>query len=189
MNNNDETFKMPVEITESEMNQFRPKLIKFNSLLLGRRLIIPLSDNLDLNYKAKIKGDAEGLCTNKPLKKYYTETVDIVSSALAKNPDGKLVVIFNGDPKLQYALTGDTSAVMNATPQNVNDAILEYESNGTKTPFYDVRLVTEHLEGLNKLTIQAIDKFIDELACQSQALTNINKLAKTDMDEYLNSIG
>lgn len=184
-----ETFKMPVEITENEMNQFRPKLIKFTGLLLGRRLIIPLSDNLDLKYKAKVKGDIEGLYTGKPLKKYYTETVDIVSSALSKNPDGKLVVIFNGDPKLQFPLTGDTSEIINATPQNINDAILEYEANGTKTPFYDVRLVTEHLEGLNKMTMQSIEKFVDELASQSQALSNINKIAKNDMEEYLNSIG
>lgn len=46
-------FKNPEGFTQQEITQLRTKVIAFSRALVGRRLAIPVSDNLDLNYKKK----------------------------------------------------------------------------------------------------------------------------------------
>lgn len=70
-------FKNPEGFTQQEITQLRTKVIAFSRALVGRRLAIPVSDNLDLNYKKKMAGDMPGLVLANPMKKYMIETVDL----------------------------------------------------------------------------------------------------------------
>ena len=63
-------FKNPEGFTQQEITQLRTKVIAFSRALVGRRLAIPVSDYLDLNYKKKLAGDMPGLVLANPMKKY-----------------------------------------------------------------------------------------------------------------------
>ena len=75
--NYESVFKNPEGFTQQEVSSLRTKVIAFSRALVGRRLAILVSDNLDLNYKKKLAGDMTGLVLANPMKKYMIETVDL----------------------------------------------------------------------------------------------------------------
>ena len=75
-------FKNPEGFTQQEITQLRTKVIAFSRALVGRRLAIPVSDNLDLNYKKKIAGDMNNESTYSNKNPYV------------KDDEGKLDHIF-----------------------------------------------------------------------------------------------
>lgn len=182
-------FKVPGNFTETEIAQMRVKIMAFNRLLAGRRLVIPLSDNLDLNYKRKKSGEMSGLVLDKPMKKYYVETVDLLTTDIVRLANGKVVIEFNGDEKLQFDLKMSTDDIVSASAKDVNDAILEYEATGRKRFFWNAKMVTEVITSLNESNLKDINDMIDELSNQGCSLEQINKLTRDDTKAYYDSIG
>lgn len=190
MNSNYESvFKNPEGFTQQEISQFRMSVTAYGKALIGRRLAIPISDNLDMNYKKKIAGDMPGLTLSTPLKKYMIETVDLWSIDVVRLANGKVVMIFNNDEKLQFDICKDIDTIVKASPKDVQDAILEFEATGKKRFFWNVRMVTECINSLNESNLSDINNFIDELALQGNALENVNKINQDDTDSYYKSIG
>ena len=188
-NSKESIFKVPGNFTETEIAQMRCKIMAFNRLLAGRRLVIPLSDNLDLNYKRKKSGELNGLVLDKPMKKYFVETVDLLTTDIVRLANGKVVMEFNGDEKLQFDLKMSTEDIVSATAKDVNDAILEYEATGRKRFFWNAKMVTEVITSLNESNLKDINDMIDELSNQGCALEQINKLTRDDTKAYYDSIG
>ena len=159
-------FKNPEGFTQQEITQLRTKVIAFSRALVGRRLAIPVSDNLDLNYKKKMAGDMPGLVLANPMKKYMIETVDLFNVDIVRTANGKIVIMFNNDEKLQFDLRADVDIVLKAGPKDVQDAILK----------------------LNQSNLTDLNNFIDELANQGASLEQINKITKDDTTAYYKSI-
>ena len=56
--------------------------------------------------------------------------------------NGKIVIMFNNDKKLQFDLRADVDIVLKACPKDVQDAILKFEATGEPSPFSNVKMVT-----------------------------------------------
>lgn len=181
-------FKNPEGFTQQEITQLRTKVIAFSRALVGRRLAIPVSDNLDLNYKKKMAGDMPGLILANPMKKYMIETVDLFNVDIVRTANGKIVIMFNNDEKLQFDLRADVDIVLKAGPKDVQDAILKFEATGERSPFWNVKMVTEVVTQLNQSNLTDLNNFIDELANQGASLEQINKTTKDDTTAYYKSI-
>lgn len=182
-------FKNPEGFTQQEISNLRIKVIAFSKALTGRRLAIPVSDNLDLNYKKKVAGDIPGLCLLNPMKKYMVETVDLWNVDIVRTANGKVVIMFNDDEKLQFDLRADIDTILKATPKDVQEAIMEFEATGKRSFFWNVRMVTDCVNSLNQSNLQDINNLIDDLANQGASLESINKIITNDTDAYYKSIG
>lgn len=64
------------------------------------------------------------------MKKYMIETVDLFNVDIVRTANGKIVIMFNNDEKLQFDLRADVDIVLKAGPKDVQDAILKFEATG-----------------------------------------------------------
>lgn len=186
--NYESVFKNPEGFTQQEVASLRTKVIAYSRTLVGRRLAIPVSDNLDLNYKKKLAGDMTGLVLANPMKKYMIETVDLFNVDIVRTANGKIVIMFNNDEKLQFDLRADVDTILKAGPKDVQDAILKFEATGERSFFWNVKMVTEVVTQLNQSNLTDLNNFIDELANQGASLEQINKITKDDTEAYYKSI-
>lgn len=186
--NYESVFKNPEGFTQQEVSSLRTKVIAYSRVLVGRRLAIPVSDNLDLNYKKKLAGDMTGLVLANPMKKYMIETVDLFNVDIVRTANGKIVIMFNNDEKLQFDLRADVDTILKAGPKDVQDAILKFEATGERSFFWNVKMVTEVVTQLNQSNLTDLNNFIDELANQGASLEQINKITKDDTEAYYKSI-
>lgn len=186
--NYESVFKNPEGFTQQEVSSLRTKVIAYSRTLVGRRLAIPVSDNLDLNYKKKLAGDMIGLVLANPMKKYMIETVDLFNVDIVRTANGKIVIMFNNDEKLQFDLRADVDTILKAGPKDVQDAILKFEATGERSFFWNVKMVTEVVTQLNQSNLTDLNNFIDELANQGASLEQINKITKDDTEAYYKSI-
>lgn len=186
--NYESVFKNPEGFTQQEVSSLRTKVIAYSRTLVGRRLAIPVSDNLDLNYKKKLAGDMTGLVLANPMKKYMIETVDLFNVDIVRTANGKIVIMFNNDEKLQFDLRADVDTILKAGPKDVQDAILKFEATGERSFFWNVKMVTEVVTQLNQSNLTDLNNFIDELANQGASLEQINKITKDDTEAYYKSI-
>lgn len=186
--NYESVFKNPEGFTQQEVSSLRTKVIAYSRVLVGRRLAIPVSDNLDLNYKKKLAGDMTGLILANPMKKYMIETVDLFNVDIVRTANGKIVIMFNNDEKLQFDLRADVDTILKAGPKDVQDAILKFEATGERSFFWNVKMVTEVVTQLNQSNLTDLNNFIDELANQGASLEQINKITKDDTEAYYKSI-
>ena len=186
--NYESVFKNPEGFTQQEVSSLRTKVIAYSRALVGRRLAIHVSDNLDLNYKKKLAGDMTGLVLANPMKKYMIETVDLFNVDIVRTANGKIVIMFNNDEKLQFDLRADVDTILKAGPKDVQDAILKFEATGERSFFWNVNMVTEVVTQLNQSNLTDLNNFIDELANQGASLEQINKITKDDTEAYYKSI-
>ena len=186
--NYESVFKNPEGFTQQEVSSLRTKVIAYSRAWVGRRLAIPVSDNLDLNYKKKLAGDMTGLVLANPMKKYMIETVDLFNVDIVRTANGKIVIMFNNDEKLQFDLRADVDTILKAGPKDVQDAILKFEATGERSFFWNVKMVTEVVTQLNQSNLTDLNNFIDELANQGASLEQINKITKDDTEAYYKSI-
>ena len=186
--NYESVFKNPEGFTQQEVSSLRTKVIAYSRALVGRRLAIPVSYNLDLNYKKKLAGDMTGLVLANPMKKYMIETVDLFNVDIVRTANGKIVIMFNNDEKLQFDLRADVDTILKAGPKDVQDAILKFEATGERSFFWNVKMVTEVVTQLNQSNLIDLNNFIDELANQGAFLEQINKINKDDTEAYYKSI-
>ena len=129
-----------------------------------------------------------GLVLANPMKKYMIETVDLFNVDIVRTANGKIVIMFNNDEKLQFDLRADVDIVLKAGPKDVQDAILKFEATGERSPFWNVKMVTEVVTQLNQSNLTDLNNFIDELANQGASLEQINKITKDDTTAYYKSI-
>ena len=186
--NYESVFKNPEGFTQQEVSSLRTKVLAYSRALVGRRLAIPVSGNLDLNYKKKLAGDMTGLVLANPMKKYMIETVDLFNVDIVRTANGKIVIMFNNDEKLQFDLRADVDTILKAGPKDVQDAILKFEATGERSFFWNVKMVTEVVTQLNQSNLTDLNNFIDELANQGASLEQINKITKDDTEAYYKSI-
>lgn len=173
--------------TSQEINQYRAIMGIFGKLY-GRRVICPLSDNVDLGHKEAEKNDINPRFA-KPIKKYYTKTVDLLKFALSKNANGKAVIIINDDPVLTFPLVpGSKPQILECTQEKVNEAIRKYEIDGTFAFFTDIDKVVEVVTTLNEQNMNDLQEFADKCLNHVSALQAINKTEKAAMEEYYKSI-
>ena len=116
------------------------------------------------------------------------ETVDLFNVDIVRTANGKIVIMFNNDEKLQFDLRADVDIVLKAGPKDVQDAILKFEATGERSPFWNVKMVTEVITQLNQSNLTDLNNFIDELANQGASLEQINKITKDDTAAYYKSI-
>lgn len=179
----------PSGLSSTEISQVRIKLTAIGKALFGKRVGYPISDNIDLNYGRKEKGEIEGLRLSSPLKKYFVETTDITAAELAKTANGKVVIEFNHDPSLQFPLSADLADIIKAEPKDVHNAIKLFEATGQKTFFCNIQMLTDVVTQLNTINIKDIEKFVDELAEQALSLESLNTLLRDENDSYYKSLG
>lgn len=182
-------FSNPAGLSDMELKQFRAKLSIIGSALFGKRLCIPVSDNLDLNYGRKEKGEIGGLRLSSPMKKYMIESVDITGAQVVRTANEKIVIMFNDREDLQFPITADITDIVKAESKDVHDAIKLFEATGEKTFFCNVQMVTDTVTNLNKANIKDIEKFIDELTEQGGSLETLNAVIETDTKDYYKSLG
>ena len=182
-------FSNPAGLSEIEMKQYRGKLTAIGTALFGRRLCIPISDNLDLNYGRKEKGEVAGLRLARPMKKYMVESVDITSADVVRRADDKVVIMFNNREDLQFPITSEVPDIIKADSTDVHDAIKEFENTGKKTFFCNVQMVCDTVTNLNRSNIKDIEKFIDELTEQGASLETLNSVITEDTKAYYQSLG
>lgn len=182
-------FKNPEGFSQQEINEMRGKVIAFGRALVGRRLAIPMSDNLSLYHKKRAAGDAPGLFLGNPMKKYFIETVDLFNVDIVRTANEKIVIMFNNDEKLQFNLRASIDSVIKATPADIHEAIKNYEATGEKSFFWDVRMVTDVITQLNKSNYTDINNFINELVNDGANLEQLNKIITDDTTNYYKSIG
>lgn len=186
--NTNVTATNPCGLTAEELKQMRIKFIGIGQTLYGRRVCYPVSDNLDLNYGRKEKGEISGLRLSSPLKKYYIESVDILEARPVTTANGKTVIEFNHDPNLQFPLSADITDIVKAEAKDVHAAIKQFEQTGQKTFFCNVQMVTDTITSLNRSNIKDIEAFIDELANQGSSLESLNNILIEDTASYYKSI-
>lgn len=182
-------FSNPAGLSDNEIKQYRGKLVVIGSALFGRRLCIPTSDNLDLNYGRKVKGEIPGLRLAVPMKKYMVESVDITSADVVRTANDKIVIMFNAREDLQFPITSEVDEIVKAESKDVHNAIKLFESTGQRTFFCNVQMVADTVTNLNKANIKDIEYFIDELTNQGAALESLNTLIETDTKDYYTSLG
>lgn len=182
-------FSNPAGLSDVELKQFRAKLSIIGSALFGKRLCIPISDNLDLNYGRKEKGEIAGLRLSSPMKKYMIESVDITGAQVVRTANEKIVIMFNDREDLQFPITADITDIVKAEPKDVHAAIKLFEATGEKTFFCNVQMVTDTVTNLNKANIKDIEKLIDELAEQEGSLETLNAVIESDTKDYYKSLG
>lgn len=179
----------PSGLSAEELKQVRIKLIGIGKALYGRRVCYPVSDNLDLNYGRKEKGEVAGLRLAVPLKKYYVESCDITTVDIVTTANGKTVIEFNHDANLQFPLSAEVSDMVKPEAKDVHAAIMEFEATGRKTFFTNVQMVTDTIAQLNRSNIKDIETFIDELTEQAVSLESLNKILIDDTNAYYKSMG
>lgn len=179
----------PSGLSAEELKQVRIKLIGIGKALYGRRVCYPLSDNLDLNYGRKEKGEVGGLRLATPLKKYYIESCDITTVDIVTTANGKTVIEFNHDANLQFPLSAEVTDMVKPEAKDVHAAILEFENTGRKTFFTNVQMVTDTIAQLNRSNIKDIEAFVDELTEQAVSLESLNKIVVDETKAYYTSIG
>jgi hypothetical protein len=182
-------FTHPEKFTQSEIANLRSKIVAFGQTLIGRRIVCPICDNLDLNYLRKVNREITGLTTNKPLKKCMVETVDILSVDIVKNVNDQVMIQFNGDPELQFDLKSDITNITAATTDDVHEALRKYAATKERTPFYNVKMVTDVVTAENNNTRNLIISMVDELMSQGASLEVINKATQDDTQSYYESLG
>lgn len=179
----------PSGLSLEQLNSMRLRISKIAGSLIGRRICYPVSDNLDLNYGRKEKGEIPGLRLATPLKKYFVEVADITAAEVITTASDKVVIQFNKKEDLQFTLSADPTEIFAAEPKDVHAAIKLFEATGQKKFFYNVQMVTDTITALNRTNMSDIEKFVDELTEQSIALENLNKIITSDADAYYKSMG
>jgi hypothetical protein len=177
---------MENNFTPQELNQYRVVMQVFGQLY-GRKVVCPLSDNLDLNHKENEKKGVNPRFAQ-PIKKFYTKTVDLTSFELSKNANGKPVIIINHDPQLTFPLvTGDKPSILECDQKAVNEALIQYEQTGKVSFFTDLEKVNDVITTLNEQNAADLEDFADKCITQAGALRTLNKSEKAIVDEYYKS--
>lgn len=149
--------------------------------LLGKRLVTVRFENIDLNYNEKLQKDPYGLPA-KPFKKYFCEYHDITAIEALILPDGKKVIEFNKNPKLQFALKEPKFYDVST------DAITKAVESSTPIFFSDYKACSEQVQLMNERVASDIENMMNVLMNQIEVLKSINSQEKASYLEYADSL-
>lgn len=172
-------------ISTAEAEQYRSQLLKIGNLY-GKRIVIPMSDYVDLKHAEKMR-NGDNMLTQ-PIRKYYVETVDILSLTPLRRPDNVIVIIVNGNEKLRFPLTSTPVLLEKKNLQDVFNAFKLHEGTGEITPFSDVQLVTDACNEMNCSNAKKLRELADEYLQQASAIDSINDVLMKSTANYFESI-
>ena len=160
--------------------------------LLGMNLIRIKRTNVDADYSNKEREGKQRLAN--PIWLHCVERIRIRQAELLDVGDGKMVVQFNRDPKLQLDLAGakDISDIIKKpTVQEVVSAIAS-ESTGLPQFFTDDKTATELTISFNERSRKEISSMMETLSRQAQALADANRAmedsCRLNMAQYGQSV-
>lgn len=160
--------------------------------LLGMNLIRIKRTNVDADYSNKEREGKQRLVN--PIWLHGVERIRIRQAELVDVGDGKMVVQFNRDPKLQLDLAGakDISDIIKKpTVQEVVSAIAS-ESTGLPQFFTDDKTATELTISFNERSRKEISSMMETLSRQAQALADANRAmedsCRLNMAQYGQSV-
>ena len=176
-----------IKITEEEIQQYRLRLREIGRNLYGTRLNTVKSENVDLKYKDDCKENRNQL--KRPIKKYFIESVEILSFDLIKSPDGEIQVQINNDPDLKISLRGEKNRFIEpTTEQDVLNAMTEFDTKGTVKFFTDYALVKKIVVSENKRHKAYLDELAESFMNQASVLENINNIEEANYEAYNKSL-
>jgi len=187
MENLKNTIVSEAVLSNEEANQFRLRLTKIGSTIYGKRVVCVRSDNTDLKYKDNTKEGINQL--KRPIKKYFSESIDVISLEPLRSPDGELCIVVNHRPELKFPVRGEMPKFINATEQDVLNAIGDFEARGTVQFFTDIELVNRVVISENERHAKFLQDLAEDFMNQATALDAINKIEKRNYDEYVKSFG
>lgn len=176
-----------VIMTSEEVAMFRGRLSECGALL-GKRVVCIKAENIDLLYNEKsLKGIAR---LNYPVKKLFTEEIDIVKLSPVRASDGDLYMILNDRPELRFPIKSGKPDFIKSQIQDIHDAIRAYiDSKGEKVSFFsDVKLVNEVVIEENKKNSDMLKKLSEEFINQAMMLESISKNELERTDSYYKSL-
>lgn len=172
-------------LTPEDIARVRPIIMAYNSYI-GRRLVFPVSSNLDLEYNKRVANGEN--CLRNPIKKYYLETVDLLGVLPVKmEHTGEIQIEFNGNPKLRFPLVKPD--FQSVTTVSICEAIKKYEDTGEVTFYSDIDKAMNEIQAMNGSSIRLLDKYITEFSMMSTALRDITKIMRESQASYLQQLG
>ena len=176
-----------ITITEEEIQQNRLRIREIGRNLCGTRMICVKSENVDLKYKDNAKNGLNQL--RRPIKKYFIESVDVLSVSTIKSPDGEIQVQINNDPELKVSLRSEKNRFMDATTeQEVLGAMDEFDTKGTIRFFTDYELVKKIVVAENKRHEDYLNELAESFMNQASVLKSINTIEDANYAAYMKSL-
>lgn len=155
--------------------------------LFGKVLVCPQSDLLDLDYHEKAKENKMRLAT--PAKKYFVKATVIYKVDVDRDVNDKLVLVFNNDVDLTFPIVGNEKPnVQTCTPEKINEAIRDFNSNKKLTFFADVEAVTKVVTNYNERTAKELEGFAEECMMFAQTLRSVNDIANKEAKAYADAL-
>ena len=187
MENVKNTTSGSITITEEEIQQNRLRIREIGRNLCGTRMICVKSENVDLKYKDNAKNGLNQL--RRPIKKYFIESVDVLSVSTIKSPDGEIQVQINSDPELKVSLRSEKNRFMDATTeQEVLGAMDEFDTKGTIRFFTDYELVKKIVVAENKRHEDYLNELAESFMNQASVLKSINTIEDANYAAYMKSL-
>lgn len=158
--------------------------------LIGKRIFCLCSDNIDMEYTKKAHEDKTQALPIRPYKKLFIDAIDIVAIE-PRTVDGAIYMQLNGDPKLQYLVSGNAEKVTQEFTTEIFDlAVKKALANDAHPIFFaDCERITEEVVARNLIEIKKLDAFAAEILDQAECLKKINENAITDKVEYYKQLG
>lgn len=176
-----------LEFTESELNQYRAVLGIYGQYY-GKKVVSPLSENLDLDYNEKEKKGINPRFA-KAVKKFFTKAYTLTSFDLTRNANGKVCITINHDPQLTFPLVAnDKPTMLESSEEAINNALIQHQTTGKITFFTDLEKVNEVITNLNEQNARDLEDFADSCVNFASSLRNINKAESQSVKDYLNSL-
>ena len=167
------------------MNQNKVAISVMGSLL-GKSLLTVKIDNIDKAFNEKKERDPKAPRLVSPLKMYIIDRVEVTSVSKDTDLDGRAVIVFNNDTKLQFQVAKGLQKPSNDT---VKDAIAA-AING-ETRFFsgeDYPELFSICSAQNKRTMESIDTLLNELTQQYGFLKDVTASEevsfKKEMEDY-----
>lgn len=152
------------------MNQNKIAISTMGSLL-GRSLLTVKIDNIDKTFNEKKEKDpkAPRLCS--PLKMYVIEHVEVKSVAKETDLEGRDVIVFNGDTKLQFQVAKGLQKPNNDTVKEAIAAAINGETRFFSGEDYPDLFAL--CSAQNRRTQEIIDGLLNDLTAQYTFLKEI----------------
>ena len=167
------------------MNQNKVAISVMGSLL-GKSLLTVKIDNIDKSFNEKKDRDPKAPRLVSPLKMYVIERVEVKSVAKDTDLDGRDVIVFNGDAKLQFQVA---KGLQKPSNDAVKDAIAA-AING-ETRFFsgeDYPELFAICSAQNKRTQENIDALLNDFTAQyaflKDVMTSEEVSFKKEMEDY-----
>lgn len=154
--------------------------------LLGKSLLTVQIDNIDKTFNEKKDRDPKAPRLVSPLKMYVVNHVEVKAVAKDTDLDGRDVIVFNNDPKLQFQVAKGLQKPNNDTVKEAIAAAIDGETRFFSGEDYPELFAI--CSAQNKRTLENIDGLINELTQQygllKDVMTSEEVSFKKEMEDY-----